>query len=166
MYAGQDARVAGLVMLNPWVRTEESLAKATIKHYYRERLFSPDLWRKILRGRFELRSAAASLVGQLRMAVRPPPRPGANDPACGSSLPDRMLDGLARFSGRVLLVLSGADLTAREFTDLATASPQWRTLLANPRFTRRELAPADHTFSRRAWRDQVASWSADWVRGW
>ena len=25
---------------------------------------------------------------------------------------------------------------------------------------------ADHTFSRREWRDQVANWTTDWVRSW
>lgn len=163
MYAGSDARVAGLVLLNPWVRTEEGLAKATLKHYYRERLLSPELWKKIAGGRLELRSALSSLLDQVRRAVRPP---AATQAACGSSLPERMHDGLARFTGRVLLVLSGADLTAREFADLSAASPQWRQLLADARFTRYELAPADHTFSRRAWRDQVAAWTAEWVRAW
>ena len=28
------------------------------------------------------------------------------------------------------------------------------------------IAGADHTFSRRVWRDQVASWTAAWVRSW
>ena len=46
---------------------------------------------------------------------------------------------------RVLLVTSGADLTAREFHDLAKASPGWRALLAAPRFTSRQLAAAEHT---------------------
>ncbi|QOY96473.1 hydrolase 1, exosortase A system-associated [Massilia sp. UMI-21] len=166
MYAGGDARVAGLVLLNPWVRTEESLARATVKHYYRERVFSPELWKKIFAGRFALRPALASLLGQLR-ALRPAPRtPGRDGAGCGRTLPERMHDGLARFPGQVLLVLSGADLTAREFADLSGASPQWRQLLAAPRFTRHELAPADHTFSRRAWRDQVAAWTADWLRAW
>ena len=167
MYAGSDTRVAGLILLNPWVRTEEGLAKATLKHYYRERLLSPDLWKKIASGRFGLRDSLSSLLGQVRRAMQPsaPPQAVAGA-ACGPTLPERMHAGLVRFPGRVLVVLSGADLTAREFADLVAASPQWRQLLAAPRFTRRELAPADHTFSRRAWRDEVAAWTAEWVRSW
>lgn len=160
MYAAGDPRVAGLVLLNPWVRTEEGLAKATLKHYYRERLFAPALWKKILGGHFNARAAAGSLFGQLAQALRPAPAPEVD------SLPQRMHGGLSRFPGPVLLVLSGADLTAREFADLGAGSPQWSRLLAAPRFTRRELAPADHTFSRRAWRDQVAAWTADWIHSW
>lgn len=159
LYAGGDARVRGLVLLNPWVRSGDSLARATLKHYYRDRILAPALWKKILRGRFELGAAAGSLFSQVKQVLK-------RSPAAESSLPDRMHAGLARFAGPVLLVLSGADLTAREFADLSSVSPPWRQLLGEARFTRRELAPADHTFSRRAWRDQVAAWTVDWLRAW
>lgn len=160
LYAGLDQRVRGLVLLNPWVRTEAGSARATLKHYYRGRLFDPALWKKIAAGRFDVRAAAGSLFGQVARAVRP-----KHDAARDATLPEQMRSGLSRFTGQVLVVLSGADLTAREFADLA-GSQGWRGLLDDPRFTRRELAPADHTFSRRAWRDQVAAWTAQWMRSW
>ena len=72
-----------------------------------------------------------------------------------------MQTGLARFKGKVLLIISGADLTAKEFLDMANGSREWRALLAAPRVSRQTLAAADHTFSRRAWRDQVAGWTGD-----
>jgi hypothetical protein len=62
------------------------------------------------------------------------------------------------------LIISGADLTAQEFLDMVKASPQWRKLLAAPRVQRHTLPAADHTFSRREWRDQVAAWTARWVQ--
>ena len=158
LYAASDARVRGLVLLNPWVRTEGGIARATIRHYYRARLFDPALWKKIVRGRFDLMGSLRSLLRMAARAAKP-------RPAAAATLPERMRHGLSRFDGPVLLVLSGADLTAREFADLA-CSPGWKGLLAAPRFTRRDLAPADHTFSRRAWRDQVAAWTAHWVRSW
>ncbi|TFW22062.1 hydrolase 1, exosortase A system-associated, partial [Duganella callida] len=61
-YAAGDERVRGLVLLNPWVRTTEGLARATLKHYYRDRLLQPELWRKVLRGQFKLGAAARSLL--------------------------------------------------------------------------------------------------------
>jgi hypothetical protein len=86
--------------------------------------------------------------------------------AAAKSLPERMADGLARFDGRVLLILSGNDLTAKEFIDVSEASKQWRRLLASSRVTRHVLTGATHTFARREWRDQVAAWTAAWVRSW
>ena len=165
-YGGQDARVSGLVLLNPWVRTSGGLAKATLKHYYRDRLLQPELWQKILKGRFEYKKALGSFSRLLRTALGV--RKAA--PAAGIDralpLPDRMRAGLAGFEGRVLLVLSGNDLTAQEFSDLSQGSPEWQQLLGSAKVTRKKLAAADHTFSRRAWRDQVTSWTGDWLKSW
>ena len=160
-YAACDARVGGVALLNPWVRTEAGAAKATIKHYYRARLFERELWTKILRGRFDLRAAVYSAVKLAGSALRP--QPAASPQA---SLPQRMADGLARFDGRVMVMLSGADLTAQEFAGVADGDPRWRSLLAGKRVTRHHLPGADHTCSRREWHDQVVDWTCDWMRAW
>jgi len=76
------------------------------------------------------------------------------------------VSGLAVISGRVLLILSGNDLTAAEFRDHAEGSPRWRALLAGERVTRRELPDATHTFSSEAWRAQVADWTSEWLASW
>ncbi|HTD04497.1 hydrolase 1, exosortase A system-associated [Undibacterium sp.] len=172
-YAHQDARVTGLVLLNPWVRTEQGMAKAYLKHYYINRLFDAALWQKIFSGKFSFSSAAKSFAGLVGTAAVPHQAAGAADIAPASAahngppvadLPRRMLDSLARFQGRVLIILANKDLTAQEFADLGNSSGAWKKLLASPRISRRELADADHTFSRRAWRDQVAEWTTEWIR--
>jgi len=167
MYAARDARVAGLVLLNPWVRTEDGLARATLRHYYSARLRDPAFWRQLLKGGLKLRESLGSLLVLLRKARRSnagaKPNGGADAP---KSLPERMRSGLAGFQGQVLLVIAGADLTAREFCDLADADSAWRGVLAPPRVTRRQIDDADHTFSHRAWRDQVARWTGEWLRSW
>jgi exosortase A-associated hydrolase 1 len=174
MYAPGDARVAGVVLLNPWVRTEDGIARATLRHYYRARLLDKDFWRKLASGRFDVLGSLRSMASLVRVALWP--RPAADpdsdagaDPrqaATREALPDRMRAGLRAFGGRVLVIIGGADLTGREFCDLAGANRQWKRLLDAPRVTRYEIDKADHTFSRRAWRDQVAEWTSDWVRSW
>ncbi len=77
-----------------------------------------------------------------------------------------MLAGLRYFPGKVMFIFSGNDLTAKEFLDMVDSSKHWRRLLAAPRISRHLLADADHTFSRAAWRDEVARLTADWVRSW
>lgn len=158
LYAADDARVTGLVLLNPWVRTEQGAARVYLRHYYLRRLFQSSLWRKLVMGEFRFREAARAFSGLAVRALRgkaagPTPR-----------LPDRMEAALRTFRGRVLVILSGRDLTADEFRNLVSASPGWRRLLESPRVTRHELPDANHTFSRRDWRDQVAHWTAAWVR--
>lgn len=160
LYAPRDARVRGLVLLNPWARTEESAARATLKHYYGERMKSGGAWLRLLRGQLDPRAVLRSVLGLALRALRP--RTQGHD---GATLPARLHAALARFDGRALIVLAGADLTAREFGDLA-ATPAWRDLVDAPRFALRRLDGADHTFSRRAWQDQVAAWTGDWIRSW
>ncbi len=106
--ARPDPRVAGLVLANPWVRSAASLAKTHVKHYYWQRLRQPEFWRKLLGGGVGL-AALRSLGGNLRLAR-------ATAPAAKlGSFQDRMAAGLARHTGGTLLLLSGADYTAKEF---------------------------------------------------
>jgi hypothetical protein len=77
-----------------------------------------------------------------------------------------MADGFRRFHGPVLLILSGDDLTAAEFKNLVAGSRDWSRLLAQLPVTRQELTAANHTFSRREWRDQVAAWTLTWLQSW
>ncbi len=160
LHGHADARVQGMVLVNPWARTESGQAQAYLKHYYRARLWSPDLWGKILRGRFDAKAALGSLWEQMRRAGR------SAGPAVQASLPDRLQRGYEGFAGPILLVLSGQDLTAREFADLATPGSRWETLLQDKRTTRLDLPEANHTFSTRSWRQEVAQGTLQWLARW
>jgi uncharacterized protein len=163
-YAHRDARVRGLALLNPWVRTPEGLARTQLRHYYLRRLLQASLWGKIARGEFKFREAAGALGRRVIDALRRRPS-GAGGPAAGEApLPDRMEDGLRKFRGKVLLILSGNDLTAQEFESVVANSGRWRSLLEDARVTRHRLAEANHTFARREWRDQVERWTEAWVK--
>jgi exosortase A-associated hydrolase 1 len=172
-YASHDTRVSGLVLLNPWVRTQEGTAKAYLRHYYAARLFNPELWKKICQGRFDygqavrslLKMAGAALPGKKKAAplAREVSRTGSSESV---SLPDRVFEGLSRFKGKILLIMSGDDLTAKEFSDLASSSRRWRRLMRSTRIKRLDLMEANHTFSRGAWRDRVAVWTRDWIKSW
>jgi exosortase A-associated hydrolase 1 len=159
MYAPRDARVCGLVLLNPWVRTADGLARATLKHHYRDRLRDRDFWRALARGQFDYARSFKSMLQLARTAL-------AGHKPDQHSLPARMHAGMRAFRGRTMLIIGGSDLTGREFCDVAGSAPAWKRLLDSPRVTWRRIEKADHTFSRRAWRDQVADWTCEWVRSW
>lgn len=168
-YAWRDARVSGLILLNPWVRTDAGLAQAYVQHYYRQRLLSREFWSKLLGGGVDVRGAVGGFFAKWRES-----RSTGNDvslttvPDVGHNaslpLPQRMLRGIQRFPGRVLLILSGDDLTAAEFRNLVDASPEWQQQLQAERVKINELKPANHTFSCRDWREQVERWTIDWVK--
>jgi len=165
-YAPGDPRIGGVVLLNPWVRTEQSVANTYLRHYYLARLRDPEFWRQLIQGHFQIRKAARSAWTNLKSAAGKSPKTSSNEPAAPrtASLPDRMLEGLKQFRGSVLLVLSGDDITANEFRYVSEHSREWRRALKDARITRRELREANHTFSRREWRDQVSRWTEEWLR--
>ena len=61
-YAHQDSRVKGLILLNPWVRTETGMAKTYVKQYYFSRLTNLALWKKIITGKFNFKASILSLI--------------------------------------------------------------------------------------------------------
>ncbi len=153
------ARVAGLVLLNPWVRSAASLAQTHLKHYYGQRLLQAEFWRKLFSGRMQL---ANSLCGFVRNALV---ARGSATKSPVRSFQDRMADGLRQFPGKVLLLLSGEDYTAKEFIEYTAADPEWHGLLSAPAVTRVDLVGADHTFSSAAQRAQVEEETIKWLGG-
>jgi exosortase A-associated hydrolase 1 len=156
-YAHSDARVTGLVLLNPWVHTDAGAAGARLKHYYLKRLTQRAFWTKLLSGKIELRKSAGDLTLSVATLNTPPLRHGGYI--------DRMLDGLTKFRGNILILLSGNDLVAQEFSALTQQHPSWKTRLSSPGISRETIVQANHTFSSREWRDRVAHCTAAWVAG-
>ncbi|MCB1775058.1 MAG: hydrolase 1, exosortase A system-associated [Gammaproteobacteria bacterium] len=164
-YAVHDSRVIGQVALNPWVRTSEGEAQAFIRHYYLQRLLDPALWRKIARLEFDLVGSLRDFIGKLRHS-RPDEGGRVAGPAADSNrpLPERVRESQIGFGGRTLLILSGNDLTAREYEDRVGENPAWQAWTRASSVELHRLDEADHTFSRAVWRDQVAAWCRDWLR--
>ncbi len=159
-YAPKDSRIAGLVLLNPWVHTEAGQAKAILKHYYLSRFTSKAFWHKLLSGKLNLANSLSSLSQLSRTA-----RSGEYENGCSvAPLPERMLEGLMAFEGAVLVILSGNDLTADEFRDLVKTSPEWQRVMRAKAVEVKEFAQADHTFSCQQWRGQVEAWTLEWLR--
>ena len=171
-HAHQDPRVSGLVLLNPWVRTEQGIAKAYLKHYYLERLFELEFWEKLLGGKFNVLASIRSLYELSRSSLRGRKNLTVSEESAGSScnltvpLPERMLNGLKHFRGKILIITSGNDLTAREFLDLVNSSMDWQTAMKTKQTEFFHIENANHTFSTRGWRDQVAELTGNRVLSW
>lgn len=151
--ATQDPRIAGLALLNPWVRTEAGLARAQVKHYYRQRLLEPAFWRKLLNGGVgwqALRGLGANLRRMRRQVTQT------------ASFQDRMAQGWQAFPGPILLLLSERDLTAQEFSEHSRSCRQWSGCMQQDKVLMQTLPGADHTGSRpeatRRIQDQTLNW--------
>ena len=158
MDATADTRVAGLALLNPWVRSGQSLARTHIKHYYIERLLQPAFWHKLLRGGIGLQALQELGSNALRAARR--------QPAAGPlSFQQRMAQGWNRFEGDMLVLSSENDWTAREFEEHLEQSPDWTSAQSRPNVRWQRLDGADHTLSDRAARLQMEDITLHWLQG-
>lgn len=158
--ATHDPRVAGLALLNPWVRSEVSLARARVKHYYWQRLREPDFWRKLVWG--GIGQKAFSSFGRNLLRARKPITQG-------QGFQDRMAGAWKGFRGPVLLHLSELDLTAQEFSELVAVGGSWAGWRDNEQLHIAYLQQADHTCSKasvaRTLERDVVSWLANALVG-
>jgi len=161
-YAHRDARVKGVVLLNPWARTQAGNARAYLRFYYLQRLLQPSFWKKVKSLRFNPWASARAAWRLFRLSG------GASRSVARSEgpLPERLLQGLTRFDGPVMLVLSGRDLIAREFEVMVRDDAAWQAQFQRKPVTRRDLPEGDHTFSSAAHRDRVVGWGLEWLRSW
>ncbi len=155
-----DPRISGLVLLNPWVRTPETLARATLRHYYVQRLMQPGFWRKLVGGSVGLGAVRGWWLNfqTARQQVR------RSRGAESVHFAARMAEGWRGFHGPILLLLSGDDVTAHEFAGHAGSDSHWRGALAMPHVRRIDLPTADHTFSDAETGPQVLALTLDWLR--
>jgi exosortase A-associated hydrolase 1 len=140
----------GAILLNPWARSDKTLAAAQIRTHYPRRILSATFWKKLLTGRINPWAKA----GEIRAAlVR------SRQVDDGGSLADRLYRALSSSNRPVLLVLAGRDMTAAEFEGavlhrLQDRPPAHLTIL--------RVVGADHTFSGTAcWRvasEQIGDW--------
>ncbi len=156
MQAREDPRVAGMVLLNPWVRSDAGLARARVKHYYRQRLLEPAFWRKLLAGGVGWQ-ALRGLGSNLHTMRQKTPET--------LTFQELMAHGWRAFEGKIMLILSEHDLTAQEFVEHAQTHAAWRGLLSRPGVTQYLVSGADHTFSIPFTQREVETVTLAWLNG-
>lgn len=160
-HAPRDARVYALILLNPWVRSSAGLARATLRHYYLPRLLQGAFWRKLASGGVRMGASLASLR-QVAAATQAQTQEAQEDDAPAPAL----LRALTQFQGKVLLILSGDDLGAREWQALLHGDGAWRAVAARAQWTQAQVDGANHTFASAAWRGEVEQLCARWLQSW
>lgn len=163
-YAHTDPRISGLILLNPWVHTEASAARTRLKHYYLKRLMQPSFWAKLLSGKVEVRKSAGEISASAQSLTALSQDDEPSDVRHGSlGYANRMRDGLQAFRGATLILLSGDDLVAQEFSTLIQQDQHWGKLCRSPRVQLATIKQANHTFASHVWREQVADRTTQWL---
>jgi exosortase A-associated hydrolase 1 len=183
-------KVAGMILSNPYVHSAQGKAKAYLKYYYVRRILEGSFWKKMLTFRLnplEVVSSLANLVGKasggapgkVSAAGSAKPADAAAETAPGEDppqLPEKVMEGLEAYPGPLRLILSGNDLTAKEFLDLYKARGsqarrdklRWAMAAGGGSASgaaEKELlsAPeADHTFTTAEWKRTLCelTWGA------
>ena len=156
LHASRLSGVDGLILLNPWARSSASEAQAVLNNYYLPRLLRWRRWIAVLTsfGRMQgaLRGMATAVLDGLKTrGERQPPFVTA------------MLRNWIDFPGRSLVVLSSRDLTAAEFDGLVRQTLTWPVLTHSANVTVMHMKDADHTFSERGHKAQLAEHILDWL---
>ena len=159
--ATRDSRAAGMVLLNPWVRSEQSLASAHIKYYYSKRLFERQFWSKLVHGGIDIARAFRGFADTVVAARR---RLTGTQSDAEAGFQDRMATALTDFGGPVLIILSGQDYTAKEFLEYTRSNRRWSGLIGRDNIERADLVDADHTFSTASWRQRVETLTVEWLK--
>ncbi len=154
----RDPRVSGLCLLNPWVRSETSLARTQVKHYYTQRLIQKEFWLKLLSGGVGP-GALSGFVRKICLSVSGSGKVAAVE----QPFQQRMSAAWQTFPGKILLLLSGDDYTAKEFLEYVGQEADWKAALTHPRLTRHDLQGADHTFSSALSRAKAEELTVNWV---
>lgn len=160
-YQRSDDRIAGFCLLNPWVRSELTLARTQIKHYYGKRLLEAAFWKKLLSGQLGIARALKGFAESLLSSRK------KNEVAVQGRIPGfqaQMVSALASAQCPVLLILSGDDYTAKEFGEYARASGILSSALARPNVTHCQVAGANHTFASAGWRQIVETETLAWLQ--
>jgi exosortase A-associated hydrolase 1 len=157
---------ASLVVGNPWIYTAHTQAIVIRKHYL-SRLQEWSFWRKLLRFEYNvwdyIAGAGRRVAGKLGQWSKVGNRAGAvDDRGDSGTFVDRMLDGLGRFNGPVLFLISGQSMLSREFDELLNSDAEWHRVCHRSTTTRIDFPDADQTFSdassRQAANRAICAW--------
>ena len=162
IYAPSDSRVQGLVLLNPWLENDGAKAKTRLFDYYLQRLSSGAFWSKLWRGELDVRKSSREFGSTLKTATHSGPAASPNGPAAQPNdaahyaYQQRMLESFSALQVPLCWVLSGNDLTAKEFERQYFGAKSWQKAARKKAISVERLAVADHTFSSLTWKEWLA----------
>jgi exosortase A-associated hydrolase 1 len=168
-YEYKDTQVDGLCLLNPWVRSDESHARNTLKFYYKNRLFKKDFWSNLFSGNISV-GVFFDIVKHIKVYIKsnsmlsPQKNIYSKYSFQDISYQKKMLKTLSNFEGKILLFLSDTDFVAREFLDFMTRTGERKNFQNNINNLFVELKNTDHTFTDINSRNLVEQKTIQWIK--
>lgn len=138
-----------MILINPWLDDETAALESKAKHYYKDRLKSPEFWRKVLTLQFDWKSSVtefSATLAKLKQAKSAQPSPFEKTlPAHESmqTVSECMRDSLVRLHTPMLVMISRSDATGEAFVCFAK-----KHKITSKNMTWQYLDNADHTLSK------------------
>lgn len=148
--------VDNLLLINPWVHSSNLEARARIEGYYMSRLRGKEFWKKLVTGKINVLKSLLSLGGYLIHFMKSSLTPETTMIRAPGYV-YRMLVGLRRFNGSILVVLSGNDLVAQEFRELVKMQRRWSDVMDRDNIEMLDFPAADHSFTSTSERGALES---------
>ena len=170
-FAYRDSRINGLVLLNPWVRSEQSHSKMLLSEYYYRRLTDWAKWKELLVSPKKIFRAVISFASILLKIIKSVFQSKSESKADlelsleyrKTEIADAMFEGLTHYAGKICVVLSGNDLTAAEFEQVLENSEWLKNKSNQAKTSIHRIEHATHTFSSAKWRAQVEQITLEFV---
>lgn len=166
IHGHRNAAVSGLILANPWVRTQESFAKVIVRDHYAKRVFEPSFWLKVARFEYNPIPAMKTIVSGLGFSKKKMVASDASASIDTLPFPEKMLIGATKFKGNMLFMMSGLSLTANEFDELLLHSDEWKKVLNRTNVDRVGIENADQAFSTHEAREAMLSAAGKWLKKW
>lgn len=168
IHAWHFPQVKGMILSNPYVHSDETSERVLVKYYYWRRIREKSFWKKALKFQFNPFPAMAMISrrllwrqGSARLTKQP------TDSLKTLSFQKKMREGIRRFHGHVLLLMSGKSLVSKEFDELIATDPEWRAAMSLPASVmRHDLPEADQAFSTIDSRNETSKLAEQWLLGW
>lgn len=154
--------IHGMILMNPWVRTESSEAQVRIRHYYLQRILQSSFWVKLVKGGVNI----VRVIGDVGATISKALSASIHVKKSGDSnrnFIERMRDGFLSSDVPILIVISDRDVTAGEFTNLVERDRGWKQGMLRPSIQMTRFKQADHTFSRSTDLNELVEKCARWI---
>ena len=148
LYAGEKPRqIAGLILCNPLVITDEGLARSNLRHYYTKRLKEKEFWAKLLSFKIDMEFTIRSFIDYIKSANFFSNGHLSSTESDEKTLPHRVVDSLVKYKEPVRCILSTDDIVAANFLDVLKKRKKIKKLYAGKRICNYFIKGADHTFT-------------------
>lgn len=160
--------VNGIVVSNPFLGDHNLGQQAKLLHFY-SRIKQKSFWSKLLSGKYDL---APYLKGFIRSFKKQPgiqtkqsensnsPKPATNKPV---KIIDDMFNGMTKYSGHCLFLLSDRSIQSNEFRALLKSSKPWRKLFKRPKTKIVNVENTDQNFSSLNSQQQLRQLTYEWI---